>query len=121
MNSSLVYDNFRRVWLQLQCKMFEEKKSDAMPPGNCSRRYQNTGVLEEVQDEKVPGPLLTLTTVEEASFSYTFHKKNCASFKPTFEYLTPPPFKIKVNRLAASIFGLRCERILLFVSQIVDI
>ena len=95
MNSSLVYDNFRRVWLQLQCKMFEEKKSDAMPPGNCSRRYQNTGVLEEVQDEKVPGPLLTLTTVEEASFSYTFHKKNCASFKPTFEYLTPPPLQDK--------------------------
>ena len=46
------------------------------------------------------------------------HLSHCRKF------LNPPPpspFKIKVNRLAASIFGLRCEGILLFVSQIVDI
>ena len=49
------------------------------------------GCLKKFKMRRFPlrsGPLLTLTTVEEASFSYTFHKKNCASFKPTFEYLT---------------------------------
>ena len=49
------------------------------------------GCLKKFKMRRFPlrsGPLLTLTTVEEASFSYTFHKKNCAPFKPIFEYLT---------------------------------
>ena len=92
MNSSLVYDNFRRVWLQRQCEMFEEKSGkDAIPPGNCSRWYQNRGCSKKFKIIRFPlssDTLLTLTTVEEAFSSYTFHKKNCASFKPTFEYQT---------------------------------
>ena len=49
------------------------------------------GCLKKFKMRRFPlrsGPLLTLTTVEEASFSYTLHKKNCAPFKPIFEYLT---------------------------------
>ena len=92
MNSSLVYDNFRRVWLQRQCKMFEEKSGkDAIPPGNCSRRYQNRGCSKKFKIIRFPlrsDPLLTFTTLEEASLSYTFHKKICAPFKPIFEYQT---------------------------------
>ena len=45
------------------------------------------------------------------------HCRKCLTPPPS----PPAPFKIKVNRLAASIFVLRCEGILLFVSQIVDI
>ena len=72
--------------------MFEEKSGkDAIPPGNCSRRYQNRGCSKKFKMIRFPlrsDTLLTLTTVEEASFSYTFHKKICAFFKPTFEYQT---------------------------------
>ena len=73
--------------------MFEEKKSDkdAMPPGNCSRRYQNTGVLEEVQDEKVPVEVRTPThsyNFRRGILFVHFPQKNYAPFKPNFEYLT---------------------------------
>ena len=72
--------------------MFEEKSGkDAIPPGNCSRRYQNRGCSKKFKIIRFPlrsDPLLTFTTLEEASLSYTFHKKICAPFKPTFEYQT---------------------------------
>ena len=62
-----------------------------MPPGNCSRRYQNTGVLEEVLDEKVPvevQPLTHFYNCRKGILFLHFPKNICAPFKPPFEYPT---------------------------------
>ena len=99
----------------------QETALGGIKTGGCSKKFKI------IRFPLRSDPLLTVTTVEEASFSYTFHQKICAPFKPTFEYQTdrfrnplkklkpgaspcesfqeipqPPPFKIKMNRLVAS-------------------
>ena len=68
--------------------MFEEKSDkDAVPPGNCARRYQNRGMLREVLDEKVPvevRPVTHFYNCRKGIRFIHFPQNICAPFKPTF-------------------------------------
>ena len=69
--------------------MFEEKSGkDAIPPGYCSRRYQNQGVLLEVLDETVPVKIRPLThfyNCRKGILFVHFLQNICAPFKLTFD------------------------------------
>ena len=60
----------------------QETALGGIKTGGCSKKFKI------IRFPLRSDPLLTVTTVEEASFSYTFHQKICAPFKPTFEYQT---------------------------------